>query len=246
MNLFLFDEPFESRRIAFASDFGKHLHDILKVTPGTTVYVGFVGGLRALCRVDEVTDQDCLLRVERTESSPPLLPLTLCVALPRPHSARKLLYDAAMMGVGALVFFPAERGEPSYRNSRLWTSDEWRERIQAGLEQSFCTLPPVVHHADTLADAIASISAGKLAALDNYEASEGLAEWLLRHRSESMPHWTLFIGPERGWTAKERDALRKLDIPLLHIGPRVLRVESAALAAVALLAGVTGYRAGCG
>jgi RsmE family RNA methyltransferase len=207
--------------------------------------VGFIGGLRALCEVDEVTGSDCLLRVVSSEASPPLLPLTLCLALPRPHSARKLLYDAAMMGVSELVFFPAERGEPSYGLSRLWQSDEWRERIHLGLEQSFCTLPPKVSHADTLLEALALAGTGPQAALDNYEASECLADWLDRHRAtDSDPHRTLLIGPERGWTANERVTLRENGVPLLHLGPRVLRVETAALAASALFAGMCAYRAG--
>ncbi len=245
MNLFLFDEPFESHRIGFGSDYGNHLRNVLKVTPGAKVYVGFIGGLRALCRVDEVTDSDCLLRVVSTEASPPLLPLMLCIALPRPHSARKLLYDAAMMGVGELVFFPADRGEPSYRQSRLWQSEEWRERIHLGLEQSFCTLPPAVSHVDTLLDALALTGTGMQAALDNYEASEGLVDWLDRYRiTDSNARRSLLIGPERGWTSIERGILRKSGVPLVHLGPRVLRVETAALAASALFAGMSAYRAG--
>lgn len=240
MNLLLFNDPFVTRRIAFDSEQGRHLRDVLKVTPGAMVYVGFLGGERALCRVEAVTADDCQLRVERTEASPALLPLTLCIALPRPHSARKLLYDAAMMGVGELVFFSAERGEPSYRESRLWQTDEWRERIQVGLEQSFSTLPPKVTHLENLQAAVAFTNDRKCAVLDNYEATQELTQWLLSVRGDAPERWALFIGPERGWTNTERDVMRTQSIPLVHMGSRVMRVESAALAATAVLSGICG------
>jgi 16S rRNA (uracil1498-N3)-methyltransferase len=241
MNLLLFNEPFETCRIPFVSERGKHLRDVLKVTSGASLYVGFVDGARALCQVEEVTEIDLLLRVQRVDPSPSLLPLALCVALPRPHSARKLLYDAAMMGVGELVFFSGERCDASYRNSRLWQTDEWRQRIYSGLEQSFCTIAPIVRHFDHLNDVLEFFMARNIAALDNYEASAELSDWLLAQRPQRVSSWTLLIGPERGFTAAERSLMRAQEIPLLHLGPRVLRVETAAVVATALVGSLGGY-----
>jgi len=43
------------------------------------------------------------------------------------------------------------------------------------------------------------------------------------------------IGPERGWSARERDLLRARGFELVHLGPRVLRTETACVAAVAVV-----------
>ncbi len=51
----------------------------------------------------------------------------------------------------------------------------------------------------------------------------------------------LLIGPEGGFSPEELDALRKLDFAhLCHLGPRVLRAETAAIAALACWQAVAG------
>ena len=44
----------------------------------------------------------------------------------------------------------------------------------------------------------------------------------------------LAVGSERGWTAAERDVLRRDGFVLAGLGRRVLRTETAAIAALAL------------
>jgi len=46
----------------------------------------------------------------------------------------------------------------------------------------------------------------------------------------------LAIGPERGWSNKERRFLRDMGFALAHLGQRVLRVETAMVASVGFLA----------
>ena len=45
----------------------------------------------------------------------------------------------------------------------------------------------------------------------------------------------LAFGPERGWSNAERAALRGAGFSFGHLGPRVLRLETAVTAAVALM-----------
>jgi RsmE family RNA methyltransferase len=66
-------------------------------------------------------------------------------------------------------------------------------------------------------------------ALDNYEAGRGLAGVV------PIPPVMIAIGPERGWSAGERDLLRGLGFEMRHLGSRVLRTETACVAAVAIV-----------
>jgi RsmE family RNA methyltransferase len=45
----------------------------------------------------------------------------------------------------------------------------------------------------------------------------------------------LAIGPERGWTDAERESLRNAGFELVHLGPRILRTETACIAGLVLL-----------
>jgi RsmE family RNA methyltransferase len=237
MNLILFDRPFERVRLDGADPRARHIRDVLRAGPGALVYLGFLDGPRARARV-EVLDGGALeLEVVATEPPPPPLPLTLLVGLPRPHTARRILSEAASLGLEALHCFPAEKSQPSYARIRLWQGREWRDRLRLGAEQGFTTrLPQVAHHPDLAAAFDALPPWRPRVALDNYEAEVSLAEALPPQADGAV----LALGPEGGWTAQERDAFRRSGWRLAHLGPHVLRVETACVAAVAAAAGRLG------
>ncbi|WP_291297649.1 16S rRNA (uracil(1498)-N(3))-methyltransferase [Elioraea sp.] len=58
---------------------------------------------------------------------------------------------------------------------------------------------------------------------------------------EAPGPWAVLVGPEGGFTARELDGLRKLPFcRLASLGPRILRAETAALSALAVLQALAG------
>src|SRR5690606_26833299 len=106
------------------------------------------------------------------QEPPQPLPLRVLVGLPRPQTARRILFEAAVLGVSQLDFFQAQKGEPSYAQSSLWHSGQWQERLWQGAEQACVTTLPAVNHFKSLADALAAPQqlAEVRLALDIYEA----------------------------------------------------------------------------
>ena len=126
-----------------------------------------------------------------------------------------------------MTFFVAEKSEASYQQSSLWTTDEWIRLLREGAEQAFCTWTPEIVHADSLRSAVESLPQdGNRVALDLYEATS-------KYDAAAKPA-ILAIGPEGGWTNQERDILRKDNFRLLTMGERVMRVETAVIAAIAI------------
>ena len=167
------------------------------------------------------------------EKKTPPDPLTLLIGLPRPQTARDILRDATTLGVGAIHFVRTMRSDPNYASSSLWTSGEWRRHLIAGAEQAFDTRIPMVTWTQTLAQALTTLPTGApRLALDNYEGSAPLAGG---HPANDHAPMTLAIGPERGWAAEDRDTLRAAGFTLVHLGSRVLRTETAMVAALAIL-----------
>ena len=241
MNLILFDSPFEKTRLVGSDLRAKHIFKVLRARVGSKVFVGFVNGLRARAEVTLVeADGSITLEVLGTEPAPKPLPIRLLLGLPRPHTAKRILFEAASMGVEDLHFFEAERGEPSYAQSSLWTTEEWKDRLLLGTQQSFGThVPEVGMHTD-LQSAISFLQGtGAHLALDNYEAAGPLTQLL----PESADRAVIALGAERGWSPKERDTLRKNGWNLAHLGAHVLRLETACAAAVAAVSASIGFHA---
>ena len=238
MNLILFDDAFESVRLEGNDPRAQHLRKVLRAEVGTLVFVGFVNGPRARAKVVSIENDGSLeLEVVGTEPAPAALPITLLIGLPRPHTAKRILFEAASLGVAGIHFFEAERGEPSYAQSSLWRTDEWRARIRLGAEQAFSThLPQVAMHAD-LQSAITALDGAEVrVVLDNYEAAGPLGSVLPDGGASAV----IALGPERGWSPSERDVFRRNGWKLAHMGAHVLRAETACVAAVSATAAKLG------
>ena len=238
MNLILFEKQFDFTRIEKIDTRALHIRKVLRAEVGALICVGFVNGPRGQAEVMELAeDGSVTLKLLSTEPALKSLPITLLIGLPRPHTAKRILFEAASLGVACVQFFEAERGEPSYANSRLWQNNAWRERLWRGAEQSFGTyLPEVVMYPD-LQTALSELFVIPIrVALDNYEASRSLGASLSQDGQigKDAKVCALAIGSERGWSPNERDCLRQNGWQIVHLGEPVLRVETAVVSAVAI------------
>jgi len=72
-------------------------------------------------------------------------------------------------------------------------------------------------------------------------AVQPIATALAAYEKDTTPSWAIFIGPEGGWSAAELDAFGKNPIfTPVGLGPRILRAETAALAAIACWQAILG------
>ena len=221
----------------------RHLLKIVGVKPGSSFFVGVADGLRGKATVADVTD-GLRFTIVWEPHIQEKLPLAFVIGLPRPQTAKKALFELTSMGVAEIHFFKSEKGDPAYATATLWRDGEWRCEVVRGAEQAFSTRMPVVAVHDTLAGALGAAQSALPAesarvAPDVYE-SEGP----LGPQFAGKPGAIIAIGPERGWSDRERALLKSSGYTLAHLGDRVLRVETASVAACAIaLSGLGCWRA---
>lgn len=230
MNLILFEPADAERPLPRTDPRAVHLLEILRRQEGDSFDAGLVDGPKGKGTLVAIGASSLTLKFSWGATPPPLDPITLVLGLPRPQTARKILHEATALGVRTLHFVRTEKGEPNYGQSTLWSSGEWRRHLIAGAEQAFDTRLPAITFDLSLAAALASIDqAGSRIALDNYESPQPLP------RVPMHAPVVLAFGPERGWAAEERDLLRARKFAFAHLGSRVLRTETAVVAAVTLI-----------
>jgi len=216
----------------------RHILTVLRRQPGDQFDAGLIDGPRGKATLVEVGPEALRLSFVWGDPPPALAPLRLILGLPRPQTARDLLREGTALGVAAMDFVRTARGEASYAQSALWSAGEWRDLLLTGASQAFCTRLPAVRYGHSLDDAIAAVPAGHTRlALDNYEAAVALADLAL----PDSPGVVLALGAERGWTEAERELLRQMNFQFVHLGPRVLRMETAGIAAVSLVKAKRGW-----
>jgi 16S rRNA (uracil1498-N3)-methyltransferase len=231
VNLILFDRDEIARPLPRIDPRADHILHVLRRAPGEKFDAGLINGARGKGTLVAVHPSEITLTFVWETEPPPLDPITLIVGLPRPQTARKILQEATALGVSAVHFAATDKSDPNYGDSSLWQSGEWRRHLLAGAEQAFCTRIPEVTYDRSLSEVIASLpKTGTRVALDNYESPTALSAV----KTLALPA-ALAIGAERGWSTEERIALRAHEFILAHLGSRVLRVETACVAAITLI-----------
>lgn len=226
MNLaLLFDEDFVAQdRVVLRGRRLEHIKSILRVSTGDQLPVGRVNGQMGLGKVIKLTDSETELVVVLDQQPPPPLPLTLILAMPRPKMLRRILQTSATLGIKDIWLINSFKVEKSFWQTP-WLSDEnLRENLTLGLEQAKDTAMPRVHirklFKPFVEDELSALLKGKQA--------------LVAHPGTSTPCPThlnspaaLCIGPEGGFTAYEVGKLEEAGCQSVHLGPRILRVETA-------------------
>jgi len=163
--------------------------------------------------------------------------LTLAQALPEASKMDWIIEKAVELGVHAIQPLAAQRCVVRLSAERAEKKlQHWQGVIAAASEQSGR------NRLATLAEPVAFsqwITQNDLhrRVLLSPRAEQSLSDWARHHPPQSL---TLMIGPEGGFTEREEDEAIAHGALALSMGPRVLRTETAGLAALAALNAVWG------
>ena len=212
-----------------------HLNQVLNSHTGDVVRVGLLNGPLGSGRILRISPAEALLQIH-LEGPPPPAPLTdLIVALPRPIMLKRILVQVASLGVGRLHLINANRVEKSFFHSSLLKGAAYEEYLRLGLEQAVDTRLPEIH----LHPRFKPFVEDQLPALLNEYAYPLLAQ---PEANKSLPQAAspplegralLALGPEGGWVDFEIDKFMALGFIPFHLGPRILRLETAVTALLA-------------
>ncbi|KEA65360.1 Ribosomal RNA small subunit methyltransferase E [Marinobacterium lacunae] len=226
MNLILlFDEDFIAPdRVRLHDRRLTHMLEVHKPEVGEQLRVGLLNGAIGLGRVLSLSAHEAELQVELDREPPAPLPLTLILALPRPKMLKRTLQTVATMGVKELWLINSYRVDKSYWSSPLLSEQSIREHLLLGLEQAGDTHLPEVHlrkrFKPFVEDELPAICTGKRALLAHpYNASPCPAP--------ADEPTVLAVGPEGGFIQYEVEKMLEAGLSPIHLGPRILRVETA-------------------
>ncbi|MFN2360139.1 MAG: 16S rRNA (uracil(1498)-N(3))-methyltransferase [Marinobacter sp.] len=201
-----------------------HLHSVLRVAEGDLIPVGLVNGDIGTGRVLQLTDTLATLQVELTEPPPSPLPLTLILAMPRPKMLRRVLQTCATMGVKDIWLINSYKVEKSFWQTPWLSDDNLRENLVLGLEQARDTVMPEVHIRKLFKPFVEDEMPALLKNTRALVAHPGTDSPCPAHIDEPA---TLCVGPEGGFIPYEVDKLVEAGCDAVHLGSRILRVETA-------------------
>lgn len=219
---------------------GRHLAQVVRLRAGETLLCDDGLGFEAPARVTEVDARKARVWIERTGPEVPGVgaaepAILLCQALARGDRFDQAVRDAVQLGVHAILPVRSARTHPDA------AKDPSRRTRWDALVRSACAQ---CGRADTVRVATPEDVTAALASAVAWAAG-GPVVWLSEHGGRPLSDWlsstgrparaAVFVGPEGGWTDAELSAARSKGVWEASLGPRILRTETAGVAALAAM-----------
>lgn len=233
---FLPPSAIQKNIVRFPAEQAHQVARVLRLRPGAEVVVLDDTGLAYEVTLTEVGRREAVGTVRATQPAPgePTLRLTLCAALLKARKIEWVWQKATELGAVRLAPLVTERSvvdDPDDLNPNKL--GRWETIIREAAEQSGRGRLPLLQPARPLAAALAEAQARGDRLIIPWEKARATP---LRAALRAAPRpaaLTLFIGPEGGFTAGEVAQAEAHGAIPVTLGPRILRAETAALAATA-------------
>ena len=211
-----------------------HLHVVRQQSGDELVLFNGEGG-QARARLAEIGKRRASAEVVALEAVDVELPfrVTLAQGLPEGSKMDWIVEKAVELGAAGVIPLAAARSVVKLSGDRADKRlAHWQAVVVSASEQCGRNRLADVAPVQDVNRWLSAPSAGTRILLSP-RADASLAQWV---RATPPQDVTLLVGPEGGFTDQEEDAARAAGALALSMGPRVLRTETAGLAALAILA----------
>lgn len=220
----------ESDRAALRDDEAHHLAHVMRAKPGDPIIVFDGGGAEWLARVTRLRRNEVDLElIERRDCDRELsAEVTLAVALPKGDRQRWLVEKSVELGVRRIVPLTTDRGvaqpvEKALERLRRAVIEASKQCGRNRLMKiaaphpwpEYCATAAAANGLRVAADPLGGDDLGRL--IETLQTPGRLGSLVFA------------VGPEGGWTDDERHCAAAHGWRTVSLGPRILRIETAAL-----------------
>ena len=218
---------------ALTGDQAAHLARVLRAERGQ-IFDVVAGGFLHRAEILSVSPERVEFLLQEELESDAALPLHLYLAVFKFDHFEWAVEKATELGVARITPVLARRTEKHLAQAAVKRVERWRRIAHEAAQQSRRTQVPQIVDPATLKSAIDAEQAGTRLLLSEVEQTVSLRE-ALRATPEVPADVALAIGPEGGWTAEEMALFTGRAWTHVTLGPRILRAETAAIAAIAIV-----------
>lgn len=238
MRRFFVAEPMTIGKLKLTGDNAHHIKNVLRMPPGSEIHlISLINGQKAKARICSLEASHVWVNVAEipAETDKRRLQFIIAQGLPKADKMDFIVQKAVELGVSGIVPVTMERCVVRYDADKKTARRERWQRIaleaakQCGQDQvpeiaEICSLEALLNKIDFTATAVFLLYEGKTA----LSLKQALA-------CPAPAMCLLIIGPEGGFSEGEVDLCRQSGVQTVTMGPRILRTETASLAAASLV-----------
>jgi 16S rRNA (uracil1498-N3)-methyltransferase len=231
---FLPTPEWQPSELVLTGDEAQHCARVLRRQPGDEIEVFDGAGRVAIAKLTDVGKREVraqILRLCPLAPSPPRIHLLPTLIKAEPFEW--LLEKAVELGATSIQPVITERTvvhlDPAQLDKKL---AKWRRQMMEAAKQCHTPFVPPLHAPLPFAEALANLPTDALKLLPSLAESSRTLHGIAEHASQAC----IVIGPEGDFTPSEETLAQQQGFVPVTLGPLILRAETAAISALAVLA----------
>ena len=219
----------------------QHAVRVLRLTAGDEVEL-MDAGRRYAAAIEAAGPDGVRVRITRVlPSTEPRVRVTLFQGLPKAEKMELIVQKCTELGVYEVQPVAMERCVAQIKDKDAEKKRErWQKIAREAAKQCGRAQVPQVHAPATLAQLAQALSGMDLLMVPWEDARDGSIRNALEKLPEGAARIGIVIGPEGGMSEKEARCLEDFGGKLVTLGARILRTETAGMAALTLTLGFLG------
>ena len=216
----------------------EHMARVLRAQPGTEADV-VAGGHVFHSQIAAVSLNEVRFNLIAELEADPALPVTLVLSIFKFDHMEWAIEKATELGAAGIAPVIARRTEKHLALAADKRAERWRRIVHEAAQQSRRSDVPILYDPAPLASRVRAASSAMRIVLAEQERTTTLRNALdeaMAAAGTEMPAIELAIGPEGGWAPEEEALFDANGWRATSLGPRILRAETAAIAAMAVVA----------
>ncbi|MFZ5641674.1 MAG: 16S rRNA (uracil(1498)-N(3))-methyltransferase [Bacillota bacterium] len=250
---FVVPDQVEDGRVTITGSDIRHISRVLRLGPGDMVTCVDGTGRELTARIKEINNNAvvCEITGETMSAAEPPIQVTLCQGLPKGDKMELIIQKCCELGVHRIIPVNCARTVVQLDVKKaVQRQVRWQRVAEEAAKQARRGNIPLVVELTDFSDVLRQVPTGALALVPwEEEGQAGFKAVLSEYRrvkpdkpdcpeipcAPGIPEIWIFIGPEGGFTIEEADQARQAGCRTVTLGPRILRTETAAITALALV-----------
>jgi 16S rRNA (uracil1498-N3)-methyltransferase len=231
-------ERWDEATASIAGAQAEHMARVLRAKPGMEADV-VAGGHVFHAQVAAVAPDEVRFNLIAELEADPALPVTLVISIYKFDRMEWALEKATEMGVAAVAPVIARRTDKHLGIAAANRAERWRRIAHEAAQQARRSDVPVICDPVPLSERVRAEAVGTRIVMAEQERTTTLRAIVAEAAAAAqieMPVLEIAIGPEGGWAPEEEALFDANGWRAASLGPRILRAETAAIAALAVVA----------
>ena len=211
-----------------------HLRTVLRLKPGDPITFFDGTGARYQARIERILkDQVTATIIEHSLDPPPKVSLHLGQALLKGQKMDLILQKATELGVDTIWPFYSEHG--IHKPQKDAQMERWQRIVLEACKQCNRAKPPAIHLPQAITDLLAQSPPCDTRLIFWEHETRQTLDKIIAEQETDCRSVLFLLGPEGGFSEAEVACAQKEGFTPVSLGSRILRAETATLAATVIL-----------